>query len=110
MNLVQVDVVDTQTAQAGVDGVPNMFLRGAMFVWSISHWVVHLRGNDRLFAAHAELLKGATGYLFAQSGGVHIGGVEKVDARFDRLLEEWERLLFVKYPIPPFGAAVAHAA
>ena len=80
------------------------------FVRSITHRIVQLGGNNCFFAAQPQLLEGAAGDLFAQPAGVHIGGIEEINSCFDRLFEEWERLLFVQYPRPSLGRAVAHTA
>jgi len=54
----------------------------------------------------------ATEDLFAVAERITVGGVEEVDAGFERLLDEGFALLLAERPgvIAPVAAAIAHAA
>src|SRR6185295_4492967 len=50
------------------------------------------------------------GDFFAHAIGVHVGGVEEVDAGFQRAAEEGTAFVLFQHPVAPFPGAVGHAA
>jgi hypothetical protein len=72
---------------------------------------MHLGGDDDLVAL-GEILERPPQNLLARAVGIHIGGVEEVDAELERLLDEGAALLLAKRPavIAALGRAIAHAA
>ena len=109
VDLVQVDGLDAEPAQARLAPLHDVLARDAAHVGSISHREMHLGGEDDLFHLR-HLPQGASGDLLAHPHRVHVGGVEEVDAQIQGFLEERAGVDFVEYPGPPFGSAVGHAA
>jgi hypothetical protein len=62
---------------------------------------VRLGGHDHLVAA-GEVADGAAENLLARAAGVHVGGVEEVDAQLHRVLQQ-RGPLGVLQPSPPVG-------
>jgi hypothetical protein len=75
-----------------------------------THAAVHLGRDDDLVAAR-EILNRAAEDFFAVAERIAVRGVEEIDARFERLLNEWPALLLREAPgmVPEIAAAVAHA-
>ena len=97
MDLVEVDVVGLQAAEALVEFVEDGFAREAAAVGFVAHHAVDLGGDDDGFAAGVGLEEAAEND-FAVAAGVDIGGIEEVDAEVEGLAEEGLALLFVEGP------------
>ncbi len=110
MNLVEIDVVGLQPAQAFVDGVLDMLARKAALVGIVAHGVEDFRGDDEPVARRSEVLQRATDNLFAHAERVDVGRVEKVDASFQRALDERTAFRFLQDPLPPLLRAIGHGA
>jgi hypothetical protein len=110
MDLVQVNVVGAQAREAGIDGVENGFARQAATVWRLTHGSMYLGGEHDLFAAR-EVLQGAADDLLGSAVGIHIGGVEEIDAELECLNDDGPTLLLRKRPgmIAALGNAKCHA-
>ena len=65
VDLIKIDVIGAETAQAVVDGVADVLARKAALIRIIAHGVEDFRRDDQLFAGRAEILQGATQHLFA---------------------------------------------
>ena len=111
VDLVQVDEVGAQPAQAVVDLGQDRLAGQPDAVRPLAHRTVHLRRDDDLVAVHAEILQRPAEELLAGPPGVDVGGVEEVDAGVERLLEERARRLLVERPgvAATRPLAVAHA-
>src|ERR1700726_2218287 len=109
--LVEVDVIHAEAAEAGVDLGKDRVARKPGAVRAGAHASVYLGGDDNLVAA-GKVPDCATEDLFAVAEGITVGGVEEVDAGFERLLNEGFALLLAERPgvIAPVAAAIAHAA
>ena len=64
---------------------------------------------DQALAA-VELAQEGAGEPLARTAGIHVGGIEKVDARLDRTLHQRPARLGVEHPGTPLGTAVGHHA
>ena len=93
VDLVEIDVIGAEPAQAVVDGVQDVLARQAALVRVVAHRVEDLGGDDDA-VARGEVLQRAPSDFFAHADGVHVGGVEEVDAGFQRAAEEGPALLF----------------
>jgi hypothetical protein len=111
VDLVEVDVVGAQAAQAGVDLEHDGLARQPAPVGPLAHHAVHLGGQHHFFTP-GEVVQRPPDDLLAGAVGVDVGGVEEVDARFDAALDERPALLLVERPGvgAAVGNAVAHAA
>src|SRR6185503_5256360 len=74
----------------------------------------HFGGENDLVALR-EVADGAAQHLFALAGRIHVGGIEEVDARFERPLEVRASILFAQRPRPlqdsgRLGLPVAHTS
>src|SRR5882724_13633340 len=76
-----------------------------------THAAVNL-GRDYHFVAPRKIPNRPAEDLLAVAERVAIGGVEEIDAGFERLLDERSAFLFVEGPgvVPAVAAAIAHAA
>jgi hypothetical protein len=78
MDLIEVDDVDSQAAQAGIESLADVC--GASAFHPVAEAHSKLGRDDRVVAAALECF---TEEFFALSGTVDIGGIEKVDARIE---------------------------
>ncbi len=89
MQLVQVDVVELQPLQAGVDLVHQVVARLPAGVdRRFVHDACGLGGYDDLVARQAETLDGLTGERFRLAQRIHIGGIDKVHPGLERLFHQ----------------------
>src|SRR6185437_10671886 len=98
MNLIQIDVIGSKPAQAVIDGVVNMFARETALVRIVSHGMEDFGRDDDTVALRCEITQSAAEDLFAHSQRVHVGGIEEVDAKFQRALNERPALIFLQDP------------
>ena len=80
------------------------------------HHAVHFGRDDDLIA-HGHLFQMRAGDLLAEADGVHVGGIEEIDAGVERDAEVLARIFFIdvpalgaQRPIRQIAAAVAHAS
>ena len=110
MDLVEINVIDAEALEAGVDGGHDVFAREAPVVGAVAHRAEDLGGDDQFLAARLELTQELAGDALAVTEGVHVGGVEEVDASLDRALDDGPCLSFFQYPLTPLLVAVRHHA
>jgi hypothetical protein len=101
VDLVQVDVVGPQPAERIVDGVADVLAREPPQVRVVPHRVEHLGGDDHLVAPRPEILQRAPEDLLAPAEGVHVGGVEEVDAELEGPADERAAFLLLQDPFAP---------
>ncbi len=94
MDLVEIDVVGLEAAEAILDRMVEVLATEALVVGVVAHRVEEFGGDDDFVAGDAEGLDGATEDFFADAEGVHVGGVEEVDAQFPGLGNEGEAFGF----------------
>ena len=111
MDLIQIDVVGTEPAQAVVDGGQDGSPTEAAALRTREHPTVHLGGDHDLITGR-ELPQQLPGELFARSERVDIRGIEGRDPGLDRLPEEGTTLVDPHAPRvrAEAGLSVAHAA
>ena len=108
VDLVEIDRVDAKPAQARLARLHDMLAREPAHCLTFAHRPVRLGGDDN-FVEVRHRAQRSSGHLLAHAEGVHVGGVEEVDAAIERLTEERARGVLVEDPGSPFGAPVAHA-
>jgi hypothetical protein len=110
MDLIEVDIIHTEPTQAVVDLGEDRFARKPGAIGARTHPAVHLGGDDNLVSAR-EILDRAAEDFFTVAERIAVCGVEEIDARFERLLNEWPALLLREAPgmIPKIAATIAHA-
>jgi len=90
--LIEVNVVGTQPAQAGIDGRKHVLARKSAVVRSASHLHPALCGEHELFALSsnpsANDLLGATHGFERHWHGIHVGCVDEVDAACGGLVHD----------------------
>ncbi len=109
---VDVDVVGAQPPQAGVDlGHDRLAGQAAAVGAAGAHGVADLGGDDDVVAVRV-VLQGAAEDLLAGAVGVHVRGVEEVDARFEGVLDQGPAGFLVEGPdgVAAVGVAVGHGA
>lgn len=97
VDLVEVDVVGAEAAQAVIDLGKDRLARQAGTVRTRAHRVPDLCGDEDVVAV-GEVIQRPAQDLFAGTLRVHVRGVEEVDARLDRLLDERTALLLGQRP------------
>ena len=110
VNLIQIDIIELQPLQTGIDRMADVFARQSAIVGGVSHRLANLGGDDDLFARDFQFAQGAAEDFFTHAVGVNVGRVEKIDARFPGAADERPAGFFLQHPRPPFGAAVGHHA
>ena len=88
MNLVEIDVVRLQPAQAGLHRIHNMSARGAHIVAPRTNAPVDFRGDDHVLACNIQILERLAQHFFALAVGIHIRGVEEIHARLDARFDQ----------------------
>jgi len=101
VDLVEIDIIEAEAAQAVVDGVHHMLAREADFVRARAHRAAQLCRNDDVFAVGAEVLQRAAEDFLRDAARIDIGGVEEIDAGLQGLLDEGARFLFFQHPFGP---------
>ncbi len=111
VDLVEVDVIGAEAAEAVIDFGEDCFAREAGAVDIGPHAAVDLRGEDDR-VARGHFLEQLADDLFAGAVGVDVGGVEEIDAGVERLFDEGPSFFFGQRPRvgAAVGQAVAHAA
>jgi hypothetical protein len=84
VDLVQVDVVGAQAAEAGVDAVEDVFARLAHVVGARAHAAVEFGGDDQRLAVEAQALDRRADEPLALALVVHVGRVQEVHAGVHR--------------------------
>ena len=107
MDLVEVDIVGREAAKRGLDRQHDVLAREAAIVRPGTHRKKDLRGDHDVVAA-AEFAQGTSDDRFRHTDGIHVGGIEEIDAHFDRALEERTGRFLVQYPWAPARRAVSH--
>src|SRR3954447_5843313 len=108
VDLVEVDVVEAEPLQRGVDRGEHVLARQARAVHPGHRSAVHLRGDDVLLARGEQLLQQAAGDHLALAAVVDVCGVEEDDAALRRPAHDRFRSLFVERPGPLVATAIAH--
>ena len=85
MNLIQVDVVGTETREAGLDRLENVQPREADLVGLVAHAPADLRGEDHVAPPVAER---AAEHRFRLAGRVDVRSVDEVDPGVERAMHE----------------------
>ena len=80
MTLVQVDIVSSETVQAGVALFHNVFPREPTIVWPLSHRKIDFRCQNKGVAR--VISQGPSDHLLSRAAVISIGGVKEVDAKF----------------------------
>ena len=84
VQLVEIDVVGFEAAQAGITGFADIGGAGTLF--SFAHAETELGGDHDILAAVAE---GLAHELFADTCVVHVGSIEEIDAAIKRGCEDF---------------------
>ncbi len=110
VNLVEVNIVCAQPAQAVVNGVHDMFARKPFLVGVVTHGKEHFGCNHQLVARWPKVFQGAPQNLLTGADGIHVRGVKEIDAGFERLFDKRAALFLFQHPLAPLCCAVGHAA
>lgn len=110
VDLVEIDVVGLEATETVVDGVVEVLAAETFVVEIIAHGVVEFGGDDDLVAGDAEGFDGAAEDFFTDAEGVHVGGVEEVDAEIPGFGDEGDAVGFFEDPLPPLLGTVGHHA
>jgi len=97
VGLIEIDMVDLEPPERGIDGIEDVLARQPPVVRPLAHLVVDL-GRDDDFVALGEVLERAPQHLLADAERVDVGGVEEVDAVLERALDERPRRFLIEHP------------
>ena len=109
MNLIQVDVIRTQTFQRCVHGLHDVISRQTAVIRSRSHRTIYLGANHHLVAP-AEIVESAAENFFAGTIGIDIRSVEKIDAAFQGRFDDAAAEALVDRPSLPLVSSEGHCA
>jgi hypothetical protein len=111
MDLVEVDEVGSEAAQAIVDLAKDCLARQSRAVRPRPHPAIDL-GRDHDILAADELLERPADDLLRRAVRIDVGGVEEIDAEFERLLDQPPALFLIECPWMRAAVwnAVGHAA
>src|SRR5580704_4056292 len=85
VHVVDVDVIDRESAEAGFAGLDEMLARGAEVVRAVAHRESGFGGDENAVAFAAD---GFAEDFFGEAAGVDIGSVEEIDAGFEANVDE----------------------
>ncbi len=88
VNLVEVDVVGLEAAQAGVDRIHDVAARGADIVAPWPDARIHFGRDHHVFTGDLYILERLAEGLLAFALRIDIGGVEEVDAGIERIPDQ----------------------
>ena len=88
VDLVEVDMIEAEPLQAGGDLIHDMAAREADSVRPRPHPAAHLGGDDHVLALDAEVAQGLADLNLGLAFGIDVGGVDEIDARFERAGDE----------------------
>ena len=94
VHLVEVDPVGAEAAEARVDLLHDPAARVALLVRAVAHAAVELRGQDDAVAAAAR--ERLADYLLRLAARVDVRGVDEVDPRVERPVDDADRLVVVR--------------
>ena len=97
MNLVEVDVISSQAPQAMVDLCHDRLPRHAERIRTIPRGGTELACADHTVAMGEVIQRSAEDH-FALSVRIHVGGIEKVNAGFDRVADDRSARFLVERP------------
>ena len=111
VNLVQIDVVGPEPAQARVDRREDGLARQPASIGSRAHRKEHL-GGDHQFVAAGIILQCLSDDLLRRTVRIRIGGVEEIDPEVDGFADQWPALMLGQSPrvISALGNSVSHAS
>jgi hypothetical protein len=101
VDVVEVDVVGLQPAQAGLDGAPHVDAGQAALVASVTGRVGDLGGQH---PALAGVFERAADHLLGLAVGVDVGRVDEVDAGLERVIDDAPRLRLIGRAAEHHGA------
>ena len=108
VDLVEVDVVELEALQRGVDRGEHVLPGEAAAVLPGHRPAMHLRRDDVLLPHPEELAQEAAGDDLALASVVDVGGVEEDDSAFDRPPHDRLGSRFVDRPLAALMPAEAH--
>ena len=108
VDLVEVDVVHTEPAQARIDLGHDRLARQADGVAATAHRPVHLGRQDDLVTV-GEISERSADDLLARADGVDVRRVEEVDAGVEGILDETSTGVLVERPRVVAGHRIAEA-
>ena len=94
VDLVEIDIIGAEPAQAVVDLVEDRLARQAGAVRAGAHAVEHLGGEHDVLAP-GEILDGAADDLLRGAVRIDIGGIEEIDPELERLADQRAARLLV---------------
>ena len=110
VDLVEIDIIGSEAAEAVIDGMHDVLARKPALVGIVAHRVEHLGGDDHAVARGSEILERAPQNFLAHAQRIHVGGIEKVDSQFQRALDKRPALRLLQNPLAPLLRAVGHRA
>ena len=111
MDLIEIDEIGAETAQAVVDFAEDRLARQPGAVRSRPHPAMDL-GRDHDILAARELLQRAADDFLRGAVGIDVGGIEEIDPELERLLDQRPAVFLIERPWmrAAIRNAVGHAA
>ena len=95
MDLIEVDVVELQPLQAAGDLIHDVPARQADGVRARPGAAAHLGGDDHVFASDLEIAQRLPEHHLGLALGIDVGGVDEIDAGFERARDQRRRALLI---------------
>ena len=111
VDLIEVDIIRAEPAQAVVDLREDRLTRQPYAVWARPHREEYFRGKHDLVAL-GEVLDRAAQHLLGAALRIHVGRVEEVDPHLQRLADQRPPLFLIERPaaMALCWIAIGHAA
>src|SRR5580700_582611 len=116
VRLIEIDVIGAKTAKTLVEFVENGFAGEAPAVRLVAHDALGFGGDDNGFPA-CVCFEETAKHLLTGTARINVGGVKKIDAKFERLAKKGLAFSFVESPsmaagfdFPRGRRTVGHAA
>ena len=88
VDLIEIDMIEAEPLQAAGDLIHDVAARKADGVRARPHPAAHLGGDDDVLALDAEVAQGLAELNLGLALGIDVGGVDEIDARFERAGDE----------------------
>ena len=108
MDLVEIDMIEAKSFQAGADLIHDVSAREANGVRPRPHPCAHLGRDDDVLALDAKVAQSLADLNLRLAFGIDVGRIDEIDARFERPSDELGGGVLIERPnIAPHSAGAA---
>src|SRR6185312_17431091 len=99
MDLVQINVIHSQSSQAVINRVQDVLAREPLLVGIVAQRKENFSSDDNTVSRWPKILERASQNLLAHAQRVHVCSIEKIDAQLQRALDERAAFIFFQDPL-----------